>query len=136
MRISDWSSDVCSSDLPNGRPLRFVSIVTGATMMIVGNGAATAASGHPDIATGVGTTDMIIGTTGAMLVGTTTGAMLIGTTTDRIQVFGSRGGLMTIIDPIPDTAVIMPKIGRAASRAGVCPYVESSWVEVSGKKQK
>src|SRR3546814_16454138 len=85
MRISDWSSDVCSSDLPNGRPLRFVSIVTGATMMIVGNGAATAASGHPNIATGVGTTDMIIGTTGALLVGTTTGAMLIGTTTDRFR---------------------------------------------------
>src|SRR3546814_17504410 len=108
MRISDWSSDVCSSDLPNGRPLRFVSIVTGATMMIVGNGAATAASGHPNIATGVGTTDMIIGTTGAMLVGTTTGAMLIGTTTARIAVIGSAGGIMIRIEPITHKAVIIP----------------------------
>src|SRR3546814_13894612 len=35
MRISDWSSDVCSSDLPDGRLMHGAVLINGAMVMLV-----------------------------------------------------------------------------------------------------
>src|SRR3546814_17143900 len=124
MRISDWSSDVCSSDLPGHRHCKLaaaVEFIHTATLL------------HDDVVDksdlrrGRQTANMIWGNSAPVLVG----AFLF---SRAFEVMVEAGSLKVLKLLTRASAVIAEgavKIGRASRRVRVCQYVSISEVAVS-----
>src|SRR3546814_15058960 len=137
MRISDWSSDVCSSDLLHlsyaWRPTGFVLL--GCTML------------HPLLPVSSAVHALGAGAMGAMTLAVMTRATRGHTgrpleadrATVLIYIFVHSGALLRVIAPLLPFAYMavlavaggLWESGRAACRERVCQYVESSGVAVS-----
>src|SRR3546814_11086155 len=112
MRISDWSADVCSSDLPNDPTVVELTQNPGLSL-------SKRATGEGPYAVGQYINyEFIVTNTGNV------------TLTDVVVTDGNA----TIVSGSP--VAILPQIGRATGRASVCKSVEISVVGGSLKKKK
>src|SRR3546814_15423415 len=113
MRISDWSSDVCSSDLKDGQQKTFY------IYNVCDHEDAYAETGNQAVSYTTGVPAMI----GAAMI--LTGAW------EGKGVFN-----MEQFDPDPFMDMLNKQIGRASCRERVCQYGEISVVAVSLKKKQ
>src|SRR3546814_15028788 len=109
MRISDWSSDVCSSDLAGQAGERFAVRNSGAQVVVEGCGA----NGCEYM---TGGTAVILGRTGANFGAGMTGGMAF--ILDEDGSFPTRANPESIL-----WQRLESEIGRASCRERVCQYV-------------
>src|SRR3546814_17379190 len=106
MRISDWSSDVCSSDLDNHPALAFVR----ERLSVLIDALRSGAMGTLDVAIACASAGIIIG----MLMLTGLGLRISGLLVDL------SGGSLPLLLVL--TMVASLKLGRASFRERVCQY--------------
>src|SRR3546814_16959341 len=121
MRISDWSSDVCSSDLRGGagvlhQPVRLA--VPGDEHLAVGGGDDGDAEAHLDLRRHADVD-------AAMAV-----------VAERPAAMVAPAGAGIVVDVVLHGAARAPEIGRASCRERVCQYVYISVCAGSLKKKK
>src|SRR3546814_15851102 len=111
MRISDWSSDVCSSDLSQGvlGAVGQIKRLSNATQVVAGN-----------VATAGGARALVDAGADAVKVGIGPGSIC----TTRMVAGVGMPQLTAILDTVEVcTRPGVPEIGRASSRDRVCQYV-------------
>src|SRR3546814_20211341 len=126
MRISDWSSDVCSSDLPARKLVRLGQLVQNRRIFKSGDvlGNRLALGHHPQQAP-------------HDLAGAGLGQILA-----KAYVFGFSDGADFLGYPVAQLLgngigfIALGQIGRASCRERVCQYVSISVVAVSLKKKE